>query len=281
MKVITGCKAVVVGHTVFVDHPVYKIPADGSPIERLGAFAAKGCYDSFGEDGRSCIENQKTIIGHAHGSVLEHSSVSLFIEGITRALSLELNRHRPFAISQRSTRYAKEEDCAMVLDPYYSSIWNRYNLTWNESTNELIVPQRYQAGDSVAAEEMPLELRLVEGHLDTCRTTVDRYCQEVEILMELNPGDKEGFDLRKWARGKARNVLSHALETRGTWTMNFRAWRWFIEARSSRHAEPEIRRLAEIVLSELTELAPVYFDDFQLTGIIDGIPEYVPTHRKI
>jgi len=281
MKVITGCAAIVVGHSVFVDHPVYKIPADGTDAERLGAFAAKGCYDSFGEDGRSCVANQKQILEHAHGSVLEHSSVSIFIEGITRALSLELNRHRPFAISQRSTRYAKEEDSAMVLDPFYSDIWRRYGLRWDEDTNELIVPQRYQAGDSVAEAEMPLELRLVEGHLNTCRVTVDRYCQEVEMLMELNPSKKTGFDLRKWARGKARNVLSHALETRGTWTMNYRAWRWFVEARSSRHAEPEIRALAEKVLSILTPLAPTYFSDFELTGIYDGIPEYVPTHHKI
>jgi thymidylate synthase (FAD) len=101
------------------------------------------------------------------------------------------------------------------------------------------------------------------------------------MLMKLNPGKLKGFALRKWARGKARNILPHALETRGTWTMNFRAWRWFIEVRSGRHAEPEIRRLAEKVLSVLRPIAPTYFDDFHLTGIHDGIPEYAPTHSKI
>ena len=281
MKVITGCSAAVVGHTVFVEHPVYQIPEDGTPIERLGAFAAKGCYDSFGAEGRSCVANQKQIIGHAHGSVLEHSSVSIFIEGITRALSLELNRHRPFAISQRSTRYAKEEDSAMVLEPFYAMIWQRYNLLWDEGSDQLIVPKQYQAGDSVADAKPPKDLCLLQSFLDTCRDTVDEYCNQVDLLIELNPNALSGFDLRKWARGKARNVLAHALETRGTWTMNLRGWRWFVEARSSRHAEPEIRRLAELVLVRLSVLAPVYFDDFQLSGIYDGIPEYVPTHRKI
>ena len=176
-----------------------------------------------------------------------------------------------------------DEQCTLCPHPteLHIDIWRRYGLRWDEDTNELIVPQRYQAGDSIAESEMPLELRLVEGHLNTCRVTVDRYCQEVEMLMELNPDKKTGFDLRKWARGKARNVLSHALETRGTWTMNYRAWRWFVEARSSRHAEPEIRALAEKVLSVLTPLAPTYFSDFELTGIYDGIPEYVPAHHKI
>ena len=148
MKVITNCAAAVVGSTVFHEHPIYKIPDDGTDAERLGAFAAKGCYASWGEDGRSCVANQKQILEHAHGSVLEHSSVSLFIEGITRALSLELNRHRPFSISQLSTRYVKEEDCAMVLEPFYADIWRRYGLSLNEKTNELIVPKQYQAGDS-------------------------------------------------------------------------------------------------------------------------------------
>ena len=64
MKVITGCAACVVGHSVFVEHPIYKIPEDGTDAERLGAFAAKGCYDSYGVDGRSCIDNHLKIRFH-------------------------------------------------------------------------------------------------------------------------------------------------------------------------------------------------------------------------
>ena len=284
MKVITNCSAEVVGQTIFEEHPTYKIPKDGTDAERLGAFSAKGCYDSFGEDGRSCIENQRQILEHAHGSVMEHSSVSIFIEGVTRALTLELNRHRPFSISQRSTRYTKEEDSAIVLEPYYANIWNRYTLGWDEDKNELIIPIQFRNMDPQAVPDQvayPQELFLLMSFLNQCSRAVDEYSFQVELLMEMNPSKLEGFALRKWARGKARNILPHALETRGVWTMNFRAWRWFIEARSSRHAEPEIRRLAEKVLSILTPIAPTYFEDFQLTDIVDGIPEYVPTHHKV
>lgn len=284
MKVITGCSAVVVGQTVFQEHPIYKIPEDGTDAERLGAFAAKGCYDSFGENGRACIVNQQEIIGHRHGSVLEHSYASLFIEGVTRALTLELNRHRPFNISQRSTRYTKEEDSAIVLEPFYSSIWRRYHLAWDDVNDILVIPGRYENPDPQAISDesiYPKDLFLLVMFLKQCRSAVNEYKRQVTILSELNPEKLDGFALRKWARGKARNVLPHALETRGTWTMNFRAWRWFIEARSNRHAEPEIRRLTEKVLSILTPLAPTYFEDFHLEGIYDGIPEYVPTHSKI
>jgi thymidylate synthase (FAD) len=284
MQVITNATVKVVGHSVFQDHPQHEIPPDGTDAERIGAFAAKGCYDSHGKDGRPCVENQKTIIQHAHGSVLEHSYASLFIEGVTRALTLELNRHRPFNISQRSTRYTREEDSAIVLEPFYASIWNRYHLTWDEDTNTLVIPEEYDNPDPmyIADENVwPHDLHLVYRFVYSCYDSLTEYGQQVDALVKLNPNNLGGFDLRKWARGKARNVLPHALETRGTWTANYRAWRWFIEARSNRHAEPEIRMLAEKVLHELRPLAPTYFDDFRLSAIVDGIPEWVPTYRKI
>lgn len=276
MKVITDSKVTIVGSTQFIPHPNYAIPADGMDAERLGAFAAKGCYDSFGDDGRPCIENQRQIIDHLHGSVLEHSYVSLFIEGVTRALTLELNRHRLFNISQRSTRYVKEEDSAIVLEPYYADIWNRYKLEWDTESDWLTVPEQR----TFTKEENP-DLWMLFRFLDQCKSAILEYKTQTEILVALNPNKLTGFDLRKWARGKARNVLPHALETRGTWTMNHRAWRWFIEARSSRHAEPELRRLAEKVLVALNNIAPTYYEDFHLRGIVDNIPEYVPTHHKV
>ena len=195
-----------------------------------------------------------------------------------------MNRHRQYNVSQRSTRNTKEKDSARVLEPFYSSIWRRYDLAWDEVNDTLMIPTRWENPDPQAISDesaYPKELFLLIVLLKQCRSAVNEYKRQVTILTEMNPEKLDGFALRKWARGKARNVLPHALETRGTWTMNFRAWRWFVEARSNRHAEPEIRRLAEKVLFILTPLAPTYFEDFHLEGIYDGIPEYVPTHSKI
>jgi len=272
MKIITQPKVEIVGYTVFKEHPTYKIPPDGTDMERLGAFSAKGCYDSFGVDGRSVAENQREVLEHKHGSVLEHSSVSVFLEGITRALTLELNRHRPFSISQRSTRYTQEEDSAIVLEPYYAKIWDMYKLHWLELTNTVLVPKEY--GDQPSVQ-------LVKGFVESCGNSISEYQKEVELLMKLNPNGLKGFALRKWSRGKARNILPHALETRGTWTMNMRAWRWFVEVRSNRAAEPEIRRLAEIIFNKLITVAPLYFEDFHLTEIVDDIPEWQPKLSKV
>lgn len=269
MKIITKPTVTVVGATTFREHPVYEIPGDGTSLERLGAFAAKGCYDSYGRGGRPCRENQRRIVEARHGSVLEHLYVSLFIEGITRALSLELNRHRHFAISQRSTRYTKEEDAAIVLEPFYATLYERHRDYFDAATRHGAFPQ-----------DAPEEAWLVYRHIASQVRAIEDYQREVQALMKLNPDGLTGFELRKWARGKARNVLPHGIETRGTWTGNIRALRHFIEVRSDRHAEPEIRRLANAVMEAVSPLAPVYFEDYTYE-MVDGIPEWKTPYTKV
>lgn len=256
MKIITEPTVTVVGKTAFIEHPDYPIPPDGDDPVRLCAFAAKCCYDSYGRDGRANLDNQAGIVKSGHGSVLEHYHVSLFIEGVTRGLSLELNRHRHFNISQRSTRYTAEEEAAVVLDPYYAELY------------------RTEAARSYE------ERLLLSDHIRSCEASVLEYRRQVEGLIALNPNELTGTALRKWARGKARNLLPHALETRGTWTNNIRGWRHFLEMRSSRHAEAEIRRLTEHVFYALREVTPFYLLDYR-TEEVDGFLELTTANPKV
>lgn len=281
MKVITEPNVTVVGVTQFFDHPQYKIPTDGTPLERLGAFAAKGCYDSYLPKGRPNRDNQRDIIEQRHGSVAEHATVSLFIEGITRACSHEVVRHRHFSYSQRSTRYVAEEDGAIVLEPFLSQLWKEYEFAfdgkgvlWGRAEDGAKYPfntdlHSYEPG-----------ARIVGRHVQKSLDALLEYRQEVEELMAWNPEGRSGFALRKWARGKARNVLPHNVETRLTMTGNIRAWRHFIEERSGRGAEPEIRRLANKVVEAISPLAPVYFEDYQVE-LVDGFYEYATDFRKV
>src|SRR5690606_8429836 len=129
-------------------------------------------------------------------------------------------------------------------------------------------------------QDAPDEAWLVYNHIAAQRSAIAAYQQEVKQLMKLNPNGLSGFALRKWARGKARNVLPHGIETRGTWTGNLRAWRHFIEVRSDRHAEPEIRRLANAVMEAVAPLAPIYFEDYTY-DLVDGIPEWKTPYTKV
>lgn len=273
MKIITHPTVTLIAKQEFLGHPFYQIPDDGNDATKLGAFAAKGCYDSFGSTGRANEANQRAILEHQHGSVLEHINYTFFIEGITRALSLESNRHRQLAVSQRSTRYTAEEDASVVLEPFYAEIYDKYSIQFNGF--------KYFAFNDYADSKITREIGLLCSYLNSCRESFESYKNQVTVLMEMNPLGLEGFELRKWARGKARNLLPHSLETRITYTGNVRAWRWFIESRSDRHAEPEIRRLAGVILKSLWNEAPIYFSDFQDNGTYDGIVEWKPIYRKV
>ena len=292
MKVILEPKVTVVSKVNFLEHPEYKVPDDGDTFTRLGAFAAKGCYDSYGSEGRANKDNQSAILEYRHGSVLEHLNITLFIEGITRGCSLELNRHRTFSISQRSTRYVAEEESAIVLEPFFARLFkehepkfydraSRFRAASYPDAHELLKAHHYKDGKGSTLWKQQQESKLLLQHLNVQCESVSKYEQQVETLMQMNPYELEGFDLRKWARGKARNLLPHGIETRGTYTTNIRGWRWFIESRSDEHAETEIRSLANKVLLALREVAPLYFEDFNSWEEHEDIPEWKPTYSKV
>jgi thymidylate synthase (FAD) len=261
MQIIRKPVVEVIAQSQFIGSQTFDIPDDGDDHTKIGSFSAKVCYDSHGKEGRANEANQLAVMGHAHGSVLEHSTVSLYITGITRGLTLELNRHRSFAISQRSTRYTAEED-----------LYDKYETLLTDGTVDDI---------SGITDFNIDELNLLTSHISSLETSFDAYGRDVTWLMKINPLNLTGFDLRKWARGKARNLLPHALEARGVWTNNHRGFRWFIESRSDKHAEPEIRRLADAVLTALRAVAPLYYADFSIAEVYDNIPVWQPIHRKV
>jgi thymidylate synthase (FAD) len=86
------------------------------------------------------------------------------------------------------------------------------------------------------------------------------YGRTVQDLISLADKGITKVEARKWARGKARQLLPHALETRVMMTGNLRSWREILIKRTSRHAEPEIRRLAEKLWLELHDECPAAFD---------------------
>lgn len=252
MKVITAPKVHVLSQPMFAPHPVYELPNHPVPSENIIATAGKVCYDSYGLDGNPVSSHIRTLVGSGHHSVVEHVHVGLFLEGISRGCSHEIVRHRMFNYSQRSTRYTAEDDAAIVLDPYFAELWAK-----NER-------QELFAGS--------IEDDLLSDFLESCDASFDAYRKMVELLDTENPNGLKGRDLRKWCRGKARQLLPHALETRMVMTGNLRAWRHFLLMRTSRHAEAEIRRLAHEVFNSLLLIAPTVFEDLK-GDTVDGYIE--------
>lgn len=265
MKWLTEPSVHVLAAPMFFPHPEYALPPGGTNAECLIAHGGKGCYDSYGAEGRSVGEHIRSLRSTRHGSVFEHACFSLFLTGISRGCSHEIVRHRAgFSYSQRSTRYTAEDDAAFVLEPYYAELYLRR--------------LRAQSQDEMLDLD---EASLIGGFQLQCTRSLESYALAVSTLMDKAPKAFNGVARRKWARGKARQLLPHALETRMTMTGNLRAWRFFLEERSSPFAEPEIRRLAMHVMQAIEPYAPVVFEDMVNGEVIDGFPFYKPEVPKV
>ena len=92
--------------------------------ERTVAAAIRLCYSPASIDKiRERIDDAEAarlidkVLGLGHFSVLEHASFTFGIEGISRACSHQLVRHRLASYSQQSQRYVKMQDLEFFTPP--------------------------------------------------------------------------------------------------------------------------------------------------------------------
>ena len=92
--------------------------------ERAIACAARLCYAATGAgELMETISDEKvhsvlrTVISSGHLSTLEHASYTFAIEGVSRALTHQLVRHRIASFNQQSQRYVKFADGLDVVKP--------------------------------------------------------------------------------------------------------------------------------------------------------------------
>jgi len=199
--------------------------------ERLAEFAGRLCYMSqHNPVKRATREYLDNIKKQGHGSVLEHATYSLLLEGVSRSLTHELVRHRAgFAYSQLSQRYVDESHAAFVVPPAI-------------------------IGDEALERAWRTQVESAQ----------QAYVALVEQLMERYAWVADRVHRRKMAREAARAVLPNATETKIVVTANARAWRTMLELRSSEGAEMEIRRAAIMILRLLQTEAPGFFSDFEV-----------------
>jgi len=87
--------------------------------------AAKQCYSKLGAQDHHIKEMKKAkqeefltkLISSGHMSPLEHVSFTFAIEGISRACTHQLVRHRLASFSQQSQRYVGKEEFDFIIPP--------------------------------------------------------------------------------------------------------------------------------------------------------------------
>jgi thymidylate synthase (FAD) len=193
-----------------------------------------------------------------HGSVFEHAVWNFVITGVSRSLSHELVRHRAgWAYSQLSQRYV-DESVAEYVEPDIIAGDPELHALWLDAVTHA------HAAYIALAEKLNAKLA------DPAAATA-----------AMLPPDADRTTRRKTARQAARSVLPNATETKISVTANARALRHFLEQRGSRHAEPEIRKLANAMLDILVTESPNLFGDYVKTPLPDGTFELTTPFGKV
>ena len=99
------------------------IQATPNPVETIAQIASI-CYDT---DPKNPMALVKHLYSNGHHSVFEHIYFTFKIEGISRACSHQLVRHRHCSFTQRSQRYCSEDGFEYVIPPTMDA----YLLAWD------------------------------------------------------------------------------------------------------------------------------------------------------
>lgn len=195
------------------------VPGNGAMVEKINASAANLCYNPVGASEildamtvDKATRLTRMVVGNNHHSTIEHVSFTFAIEGISRACSHQLVRHRIASYSQQSQRYVKASNFKQ----------------------KLILPNSIRVNQRANA--------------------IFRYVTDV-IADGYNELLKLGIPAED-----ARFVLPNATETKIVVTMNARSLLHFFEERCCNRAQWEIREVANQMLVECREVAPVLFE---------------------
>jgi thymidylate synthase (FAD) len=89
-----------------------------APTEKLIEYAGRMCYRSQGGGTpKATARFIQSRVREGHESIIEHSSASFEISGISRSCSHQLVRHRLASFSQESQRYVDMSDPEWVIPP--------------------------------------------------------------------------------------------------------------------------------------------------------------------
>lgn len=213
-----------------------------SDLDKLIEIGGKVCYRSFQpgmnanvsrvrEDNREYLANINKM---SHGSVREHGSITFVFANVSRVFTHELVRHRVgCAISQESLRFVRLTDLGFWIPPSVR--------TFDPTCD----------GGEHQGEGEKLFIETVK-HLEKVQ---QRLAEIYEVEGWTN------FAMKKKLTSMFRRLAPIGLATSVVWTANVNTLRHVIQARTSPHAEEEIRVVFDAVGQWCVDLAPNIFGD--------------------
>lgn len=235
--------------------------------EQTVAMAAKLCYSPSGiEDIRDGLTEEKTasfinmLADLGHASPTEHASFTFGIEGISRACSHQLVRHRIASYSQQSQRYVDGTKFEFVTPPEIAK--NEKALKAYEKALDVQAKAYKEIRDALAA-------RYIADFADKEYIGTDE-----EIIEQFNCDNKKQCSaFIKKANEDARFILPNASTTKIVCTFNARSLQNFFAHRCCNRAQWEIREVAEQMLLQCLEVAPDLFKNCGPSCLFGPCPE--------
>lgn len=224
--------------------------------EQVVAAAAKLCYSPSKvenilegldeEKSRSFVEMLSSL---GHESPMEHVSFTFGIDGISRACSHQLVRHRIASYSQQSQRYVDGNSFGFVIPPAISECpqaMQAYNSAIEQQSRAYSAVRDALVCKSIKESE---DGNLLSGTQD----------EIINAYKEINKKQCSAFI--KKANEDARFILPNACTTSIVVTMNVRSLHNFFNHRCCNRAQWEIRELAIEMLKLCRGVAPALFKD--------------------
>ena len=244
-----------------------KIIAHTPEPDKVVAQAGKLCYSAVGVDEITQKLTEEEIARYVnmlanigHESPLEHVSFTFAIEGISRACTHQIVRHRIASYSQQSQRYVKLEQFEYIIPPAIES---------NPEAKKIFIETMER--DQKAYDELVdllLEDILIDKHAadygscirEILKENPDAVPDRSKVLdLYAEKFLKEYGKAEKQAIEDARYVFPNACETKIVITMNARSLLHFFNVRCCNRAQWEIREMATEMLKECKKIAPALF----------------------
>jgi len=187
------------------------------------------------------------LVQHKHWSPFEHGHATFEIE-TSKAIGIQLIRHRSFAFQEFSQRYQDVNHLGDIFEP----IELREQCEDNrQSSTKVIDPNLYREVGH-PGKEMPVKAsQVINNHF---RNAHDLYNDLLEAGV---------------AREQARMVLPLATTTKIHMTGSIRSWIHFLELRDDGHAQKEIQDVAKAIKR-------IFINEFPI--ISKGL-KYEQTHK--
>lgn len=221
---------------------------DGLDIgEVLCSFYAKACYSSLTNKKnknitktRAIYDNILGILDSGHGSVIEHCTLNFMITDCSRVFTHELVRHR--------------------AGTAFSQTSGRYVST--DTLNIIVDPILEPAYDLV----------------EEAREYLEKWYKKMEERLNIN--NVKDFGTKKKLTSAMRRLLPNGQSNEIGLSINLRSLRHTIEARTSRHAEWEIRVIFNQVYKLMKKKFKAMFVDAHEEEV-EGLLEVTFKNKKV